>query len=118
MSKNIYKMLKLKFKKAEDNSWDLENMPLSRRSASVCRSGGDKQIHEREKRGKSVPIILSLRNNNPAISASPVPEQSSDIASQGSKVGTRIPMVRIPKLKLNPAVIKQLRTEARKVPPP
>ena len=82
MSKNIYKMLKLKFKKAEDNSWDLENMPLGRRSASVCRSGGDKQIHEREKRGKSVPVILTLRNNNPpAISASPVPEQSSNIAS-------------------------------------
>ena len=120
MNNNIYKMLKLKFKEAEDNSCDLENMPLSRRCASVCRSGGDEPNHEHEKRGRSVPIILRLRNNNPAISASPVPERSSDraLCVQGLKICTKLPTVRIPKLKLKPGVINQLRTGARKVPPP
>ena len=124
MNNNIFKTLKLKFKEGEDYNCDLDNMPLSRRCASVCRSGGDEPYHEREKRGRSVPIIrktpiiLRLRNNNPALSASPVPERSSDSALQGLKIGTRLPTVRIPKLKLKPGVINQLRTGARKVPPP
>ena len=129
MNNNIFKTLKMKIKEGEDynsSSCDLDNMSLSKRRASVCRLGGDEPYHEREKRGRSVPIIrktpiiLRLRNNNPALSASPVPEQSSDraLCVQGLKICTKLPTVRIPKLKLKPGVINQLRTGARKVPPP
>merc|ERR1712112_181997 len=141
MNNNIFKTIKMKIREGEgegsdynSSSCDLDKTLLSKRRASVCRMGGDEPYYEREKRGRSVPIIrkapiiLRLRNNNPALSASPVPEKSSENLSnyrttekvdnltlcvQGLKICPKLPTVRIRKLNLKPGVIDQFRTGAK-----
>ena len=141
MNNNIFKTIKMKIREGEgegsdynSSSCDLDKTLLSKRRASVCQMGGDEPYEKREKRGRSVPIIrkapiiLRLRNNYPALSASPVPEQSSKNLSnyrttekvddltlcvQGLKICPKLPTVKLRKLKLKTRVIEQLRLGAK-----